>query len=119
MTPDNFAKLVRGGDGTLRVANVLLHAEGCKVRGYGLLKITPAVLALHFEVSSKSVMPKRRKNIWKEDDFWSLSGIIARDLHFSCNRVSPGQRTDHWKLGNALQTVQVLHLSGIELRSAA
>jgi hypothetical protein len=98
------------------VTNVLLHAEGSRVKGQGLLEITSEKLALHLEIGSKTAMPRRQKNIWKTEDFWSLSGTIEGDLRFSCYRVSPGRRTDHWKAESISRTVQVLHLSAIELQ---
>jgi hypothetical protein len=63
-------------------------------------------------------MPKRQKDIWGAKDFWSLSGTIERDLRFSCDRVSPGNRTDHWKTRKAPQTTQVLVLSHLDLQTA-
>src|SRR5438034_4747951 len=118
MTADEFATLVRSGNGSVRVSNAVLRAEGFQIRGQGLLKITPERLALHFEPSSKTAMPRRQKSIWSAKDFWSLSGTIERDLRFSCDRVWPGQRTDHWKTRKAPQTTQVLLLSHLELQTA-
>jgi len=118
MTADEFAALVCSRSGKVRVTRVLLHAEGSQIRGHGLLEITHKRLALHLEVNPKTPMPKRQKNIWKAEDFWSLSGTIEGDLRFSCNRVSTGQRTDHWKTRKAPQTIQVLHLSHLELQTA-
>src|ERR1051326_8253419 len=51
MTADEFATLVRSGHGKLRVTKVLLNAEGRKVRGHGLLEITPTQLELRLEVN--------------------------------------------------------------------
>ncbi len=117
MTADEFATLVRSGKGSIRVSNAVLRAEGCQIRGHGLLKITRKRLALHLEVNSKTAMPKSQKTIWKAEDFWSLSGVIEGDLRFSCKRVSPGRRTEHWKTGKAARTTQVLHLSHLELQT--
>src|SRR5438093_13295210 len=117
MTADEFATLVRSS-GKVRATNVLLHAEGKKVRGHGLLEITPKQLALHLEVSPKTPMPKSWKNIWRAQDFWSLSGTIEGDLRFSCNRVSPGDRADYWKTEKTTKTTTVIHLSHLELKTA-
>ncbi|SRR6266498_3083333 len=118
MTTDEFAALARSGSGKVRVTNVLLHAEGKKVRGHGLLEITPTQLGLRLEVNRKTAMPRSQKNIWGPKDFWSLSGTIEGDLRFTCDRVSPAGRTDRVKTGKAAQTTQVLHLSHVELQIA-
>src|SRR5436190_4869522 len=118
MTADEFATVVRSGSGKLRGTNDLLNAEGTKVRGQGLLEITPKRLALHLEINPKTGMPKRRKNIWGLGDFWSLSGVIEDDLPFSCDRVSPGRRTDRWKTDKTVRTTQVLDLSHVDLEPA-
>lgn len=118
MTADEFATLVRSGNGKVRVTGVVLNAEGSKVRGHGLLEITPKRLDLRLEVSAKTGMPRSRKKIWGPKDFWSLSGVIEADLHFSCDRVSPGGRTDRWKTGKTVQITQVLDLSHIDLQAA-
>jgi hypothetical protein len=118
MTADEFAALVRSGNGKVRVTKVLLNAEGRKVRGNGLLEITPTQLALRLEVNPQTTMPKLQKNIWGPTDFWSLSGTIESDLRFICDRVSPSGRTDRLETGKAPRTVQVLHLSHVELEIA-
>jgi hypothetical protein len=118
MTADEFATLVRSGSGKVRVINVLLNAEGRKVRGHGLLEITAKKLALRLEVSPKTAMPTSQKNIWRPGDFWTLSGVIEGDLRFSCDRVSPGGRTDRWKTGKTMRTTQVLDLSHVDLQTA-
>jgi hypothetical protein len=118
MTADEFATLVRSGNGKVRVTKVVLNAEGRKVRGNGLIEITPAQLALRLEVNPKTVMPKSQKNIWGPTDFWSLTGMIENDLRFKCDRVSPSGRTDRLETGKAPRTTQVLHLSHVELETA-
>ena len=117
MTANEFAKVVRSGDGRLRVDKVILYAEGCRVRGQGLLRITPTQLELDLEVGSKSVMPRLKKHIWGENDFWPMWGRIEGDLSFVCDHVSPGNRSDHWGT-EKVRTIQTLKLPWVDLKSA-
>jgi hypothetical protein len=117
MTADQFANLVRSGEGKLRVSKVILQAEGQKIRGQGVLKINTEELELDFEVAPKYQIPRSRKSIWNEEDFWRLSGVIEDDLPFTSERVSPGSRTDHF--GRRTRTVQSLHLPRVDLKPEA
>jgi hypothetical protein len=117
MTADQFAELVRSGEGKLRVSKVVLYAEGRKIRGHGVLKINTEELELDLELAPKSQMPGRGKSIWNEEDFWRLSGVIEGNLSFTSGRVSPGSRTDHF--GRTTRTVQSLHLPRIDLKPEA
>jgi hypothetical protein len=117
MTADQFANVVRSGEGKLRVSKIVLHAEGRKIRGHGILKINSEELELDLELAPKYQMPRSEKSIWNEDDFWRVSGVIEGDLPFMCERVSPGSRTDHF--GRKKRTVQSLHLPKIKLQPEA
>jgi hypothetical protein len=115
MNADKFSSLVRAGNGTVHVTNVVLHAEGYKLRGQGMLRITPQNLELDLEISARSAMPKKEKVLWRESDFWNLRGIIDGDLPFTCDRVSPGSKTEHWGVGK-VRTIQTLRLPTIDLK---
>src|SRR5437867_746053 len=114
MTADKFSSLVRTGCGTVHVTNVELNTEGYKVRGQGMLRITSQSLELDLEISARSAMPKREKALWRESDFWNLRGVIDGDLPFTCDRVSPGSKTEHWGVGK-VRTIQTLRLPTIHL----
>src|SRR4051812_30773570 len=117
MTADKFATLVRAGHGTLGFTQAVLYAEGYKVRGQGILRITTDSLEVDLEIESRSRMPSDYKELWGEKDFWRLTGIIEGDLRVTSDRVSPGTRRDHWKLGKS-RTVQTLIAAGFELVSS-
>jgi hypothetical protein len=118
MTADKFATQVRAGQGTLGFTNAVLYAEGYKVRGQGILRITADALEVDLEIESRSRMPSDYKGLWGEKDFWRLTGIVEGELHVVSDRVSPGTRRDHWRLGKS-RTVQTLIPSGFELVSSA
>src|SRR6266571_2307510 len=58
MTADEFATLVRSGKGSVRVSNAVLRAEGCRIRGHG-------VIERDLRFSSARVSPGRRTDQWK------------------------------------------------------
>jgi hypothetical protein len=93
MKVDEFAKLVRKGDGRLRVDNVTVSAGNARFRGSGVLVVATKELRLELTLSAKSKAPDEHKPVWNEADFWKLRGVIEHSLPFTATHVSPGTRT--------------------------
>src|SRR3954469_11663060 len=118
MNISEFAKLVRTGDAKFRVTKIILHAEGQKIRGEGLLEIGKDEFELNLVVAPKYPVPDPKREVWKPADAWKLSGLIEGNLKFSCDQVSPIGKQLSWHLGKKVPDIHKLHLHHIELSPA-
>ena len=91
MNPEEFAQIVRNGSDKLRVDRIVLvdaNNEN-KFTGKGLLRISATTFEIDFTGRGKGWPPQRSTNVVTEKDYWTMSGVIEDQLHFSCNLVNP------------------------------
>jgi hypothetical protein len=115
MTDDEFAGLVRKGDAKFRVSKVTLFAEGQKFRGHGILIVGKKKFELELEVSPKYQTPEPKRELWKPEHAWKLTGQIEGGLEFCCDQAAPRGKHYSWRSGKGASYIQKLSLECIEL----
>jgi hypothetical protein len=115
MTANEFVGLIRKGDTKFHVTKIVLDAEGQTIRGQGTLNTVEDDFEIILEVPSKYEVPNPKRDIWKPENAWRMSGLIEGDLKFSCDRVSPSGRGSSWAIGKRPRQIQRLRLEKLNL----
>lgn len=98
MSADEFAEIVRKGEGRLRVDRVVVRAGEFRFSGSGSLEIIGEEFRLDVALSKSSSAPAFGAKLWNEDDFWSLRGLVEHSLPVSATHVSPCKHSSSEKL---------------------
>jgi hypothetical protein len=89
MNANEFVALVRKGDGTLRLDDLLLDTHKEQFRGRGMLRISRDQMRFDMTLLDGGKLPAFQSGVFTVRDCWSLTGLIEEELGFRCDRVFP------------------------------
>lgn len=98
MNADDFVALVRKGDGTLRLDDLVLDTRKEQFRGRGILRISRDQMRFEITLPDGGKLPDFQSGVFTVRDCWCLTGLIDEELRFRCARVFPSY-SQHSTLG--------------------
>src|ERR1035441_3555401 len=108
MKADDFVKIVRCGQGKLRVDEILINAGSQELHGKGMLEISREKIEIHVTLNKGENLPEIRYGVYSAKDYWQLTGIIEDQLPFKCDQVGPiGNRQFSWPDGIVRCTIRL------------
>jgi hypothetical protein len=88
VSPENFTKLVKGGNATIPVIQIVVTTTEGELKRSGALELTPGRFTLRF-ACLEGRPPELREQVIHREQFWTLTGRFMTGLNFTCRHVPP------------------------------